>query len=123
MVKEAALRLDSDGCAFIDIYAPWYWSKNAGQEMVLGKARRKYDFDFRENRMLDTWYEGEGSNKSVTQSLRCYSPEDLLLLLEGTGLQLIDLKAGGALNYKTSVYSDNVLLGEAMSYIVKLKKQ
>jgi hypothetical protein len=28
----------------------------------------------------------------VTQSLRCYSPADLYLLLEGTGLSVVDVE-------------------------------
>jgi len=41
--------LKPNGCALIDIYSPWYWSKAAGQEMRLGNTERKYDFNFKEN--------------------------------------------------------------------------
>lgn len=49
--------LKSDGCVFIDIYTPWYWSKHAGQEIQFGSLSRKYDYDFARSRMLDSWFD------------------------------------------------------------------
>ncbi|WP_067724731.1 hypothetical protein [Oceanobacillus damuensis] len=88
--------------------------------MRAGSAHRKYDFNYKGNRMLDTWWQKNNPDKRFTQSLRCYSPMDLMLLLEGTGLKLADIKPGGALNYDTLEYKDSVPLGESMSYMVKL---
>ncbi|GGA28534.1 SAM-dependent methyltransferase [Psychrobacillus lasiicapitis] len=109
--------LKPDGCILIDIYTPWYWVSVSGQEMRIGSKLRNYDFDFWGCRMLDTWFDGE---EKVTQSLRCYSPPDLNMLLKDTGLTLVDIKSGGAMIYTTGEYHENVDLGEAMSYMVKL---
>ena len=119
LLKRMSNWLKPDGCVLIDIYTPWYWSSVAGQEMMVGNKLRKYDFDSMNCRMLDTWFD---SDESVTQSLRCYSPQDLKLLLEGTGLTMADIKPGGAMNYKTWEYQVNADLSEAMSYMVKLVK-
>ena len=120
LLKRMSNWLKPDGCILIDIYTPWYWASVAGQEMAVENTLRKYDFDFLNCRMLDTWFDGEGS---VTQSLRCYSPQDLKKLLETTELTLVDIEPGGAMNYKTWEYHEHVDLNEAMSYMVKLVKE
>jgi hypothetical protein len=51
----------------------------------------------------------------VTQSLRCYAPADLRLLLEETGLSLQTLEA-----YDTERYEHAVPLAQAMLYLAKL---
>ncbi|QFF99134.1 class I SAM-dependent methyltransferase [Psychrobacillus glaciei] len=120
LLKRLSNWLKPDGCILIDIYTPWYWASVAGQKMRTGSTLRKYDFDFMNCRMLDTWFDEDGK---VTQSLRCYSPQDLKMLLENTDLMLVDIKPGGAMNYKTWEYHENVDLNEAMSYMVKLVKK
>lgn len=117
LLKRMSKWLKPDGCILIDIYTPWYWAHVAGQEMKIGSKLRKYDFDFMGCRMLDTWFDGE---EKVTQSLRCYSPQDLNMLLEDTGLTLLDIKPGGAMDYMTWKYHEYVDLDKAMSYMVKL---
>lgn len=117
LLKRMSNWLKPDGCVLIDIYTPWYWERVAGQEMRIGNRLRKYDFDYMGSRMLDTWFDGD---EKVSQSLRCYSPQDLKMLLKDTGLRLVDIKPGGAMNYKTWEYHENVNLNETMSYMVKL---
>lgn len=115
--------LHPEGCALIDIYTPWYWSKHAGQQMHFRKFSRRYDYDFDGARMLDTWRtHSDSDSDSITQSLRCYTPADLKMLLEGTGLQLVGIIPGGSLNYETGEYREHVPLGEAMTYQAKLEK-
>lgn len=110
------------GTALIDIYTPWYWSKTAGQEMKFGKILRKYDFDADGNRMLDTWWLNNNDDHKITQSLRCYSPADLRLLLKDIDLSLVHCEPGGAMDYETLVYSEQVPLEEAMVYLAKLHR-
>ena len=82
----AADWLAPGGCALIDVYAPWFAAASVGRggEIAPG-VRRVYGFDAEGCRWLDTWSRGD---EAVTQSLRCYSPADLRLLLSGTGLRL-----------------------------------
>ncbi|MDY0404091.1 class I SAM-dependent methyltransferase [Virgibacillus sp. 179-BFC.A HS] len=120
LLKRIANWLHPDGCALVDIYTPWYWAKHAGQMMRFESFQRKYDYDFEQARMLDTWF--TESNTRYTQSLRCYAPADLKRLLARSGLRLAEIVPGGAMNYETGQYTENVSLGEAMSYRVKLVK-
>lgn len=113
--------LKPDGCALIDIYTPWYWSKHAGQEMHFNRFSRKYDYDFIAARMLDTMW-SNSTPESITQTLRCYTPADLNMLLENTGLKMVDIIPGGSFNYKTWEYKEQVSLDESMSYMAKLEK-
>jgi len=56
----------------------------------------------------------------MTQSLRCYSPADLRLLLTGTGLTIQRIEPGGAVDYAAKMYKHHVPLEQAMQYLVTL---
>jgi SAM-dependent methyltransferase len=112
--------LSPGGHALIEVYTPWYWPQAAGRTMILGRAERRYEFDGRGNRMLDTWWAREDPESAVTQSLRCYAPADLELLLEGTGLRLIDVEPGGSYDAVSERYEADAPLERAMSYVATL---
>lgn len=115
--------LKPDGTALIDVYTPWFWAKVAGQEMYLTEnVVRKYGFDAMGCRMLDTWWNEEDAAEKVTQSLRCYSPADFSLLIQNLDLSLIYCEPGGAMDYEKGVYTEKAPLHEAMSYLLKLKR-
>ena len=78
--------LRPSGRALIEIYAPGYWSAMAGKRVRLGQATREYQFDYQGSRLIDTWTGPTGDE--FRQTLRCYAPADLALLLEPTGLCL-----------------------------------
>lgn len=62
--------LKPDGTVFIDVFAPAYWAKTAGQFMELSKTVcRQYDFVIDTNRMLDTWWLTE--NPDEKSNNRC----------------------------------------------------
>lgn len=101
------------GVALVDIYTPWYAARSAGVGWPVGDARRVYGFDADGCRWLDTW---EKDGVQVTQSLRCYSPADLRLLLRGTGLALAGVVAGGGLDWDARRWVARQPLGHAMSF-------
>lgn len=113
--------LKPSGVALIDIYTPWYWGAAAGQEMQMGNISRRYSFDAEGCRMTDTWWQGGEEARAITQSLRCYSPADLQLLMKNIHLELVDLEPGGAMDYEQRGYREQVPLGEAMMFMAKLK--
>ncbi|SET17828.1 Methyltransferase domain-containing protein [Oceanobacillus limi] len=113
--------LKPNGTTLIDIYTPWYWAKTAGEEMTIEGISRKYDFDAIECRMLDTWWKTDEPTTKVSQSLRCYSPADLNLLINELPLQLQHCEPSGAMDYEKWKYQTKVPLGQAMSYMAKLK--
>lgn len=116
--------LKPNGNAFVDIYTPWYWAKVAGQEMlVTDNVFRRYDFDSIECRMLDTWTSTKHKCESVSQSLRCYSPADLKLLINGLQLELIHCEPRGAMDYEKWIYREKVPLNQAMSYLARIIKK
>ncbi len=82
------------GSALIDVYSPWFAAASVGREMAFEGARRRYDFEPEGNRWLDTWWPDGAPEQALTQSLRCYAPADLRLLLEGTGLGLQGVDPG-----------------------------
>jgi SAM-dependent methyltransferase len=123
LLRRIADWLTPNGCALIDINTPWYWGVTAlGQHMTFGGVARRYDFDANGCRMLDSWWHIGAPDQTVTQSLRCYSPADLRLLLRDTGLKLIDCEPGGAVNYDTKEYTAHAPLAQAMSFTAKLVK-
>lgn len=115
--------LREDGQAFIDVYTPWYWAKTSGETMSFGQIERIYGFDAEACRMTDSWWLKGKEEEKMTQSLRCYSPADLSLLLKETGLGISHLEAGGAMDYEAWEYKRKVALHEAMMYRVTLTKE
>ncbi|MFB9859604.1 class I SAM-dependent methyltransferase [Salinicoccus siamensis] len=117
--------LSDDGYALIDIYQPLYWQKIAGQEMYpfgIENIIRKYDYDEAGNRMTDTWWEKGKENETITQSLACYSPEQIYTLCEKAGLQIIAYYPSGAIDFETGAFQKIASLDECLSYRIKLKK-
>lgn len=108
------------GAALVEVYTPWHWAAAAGREMTFGAARRRYEFDAEGVRMLDRWWPEGREEEAREQSLRCYGPADLRLLLEGTGLSLDALEPGGAWYPEERRWEPRAPLGEAMSYDARL---
>lgn len=113
--------LKPNGCALIDIYTPWFWAKAAGHEMLLAEnIVRKYDFDAMNCRMLDTWWNKDDLSETATQSLRCYSPADLRLLIRDLDLAVVHCEPGGAMDYESGIYMEKAPMRQALSYLAKL---
>ncbi len=122
LLQRMARWLRPDGVILMDVYTPWYWAAQHGREMDLGSVKRRYTFDARQCRMLDTWWLPGDPDSAVTQSLRCYSPADLQLLLDAAGLRIQNVTPGGGFDPVSGQYSDSLPLAAAMTYQVQLVK-
>ncbi len=120
--RRTALWLKSEGVALVDVCTPWYWASVAGTEHSDVGYTRRYSFDADGCRMLDTWWDPQQPDARVTQFLRCYSPADLRLLLEGTGLVLQEVHSGGMFDQVAREFRPDVPLEQAMSYLAVLEK-
>lgn len=120
LLKRIAGWLSPAGFAVIEIYTPWYWAGVAGREMRFGRAVRRYGFDHENCRMLDRWWPAGHMEQSVTQSLRCYSPEDLKNILRGTGLKLESVESRGMYDHERERFVEHVPLDQAMQYLARL---
>lgn len=117
--------LKPNGYLILEVYTPWYWANIANEKsMNLGQISRKYTFDAQNCRLIDTWFEHKTPQKKHYQSLRCYSPADLKLLIKDLfKIDKIDkIEAGGAVDYENKKYSPKVELCKSMSYVVLLSK-
>ena len=113
--------LKPNGSALIEIGSTWYWGGIArDRTMDLGACIRKYEFDAKKSRLIDTWWRKEAPEKKVYQSLRCYTPADIELLLEGTGLRVEMIEPGGKIDYEAMKFVKKVPIEEAMTYYIKL---
>lgn len=121
LLKLIAGWLRTTGFALIEIYSPWYWARAAGREMRFGEVRRRYGFDAKERRMLDRWWRDGAEDQAVSQSLRCYSPEELRSLLEGTGLILKGVEPRGAFDFDRKRFIEDVPLERCMQYLAHLR--
>jgi SAM-dependent methyltransferase len=93
------------GVALIDIFNPFVWARwNGEEEHRLPRPEEGYEYELFERTTFDpvtctaydTWWEAGHPDDRITQALRCYSPADLKLLLDGTGLRLAGLVGGDA---------------------------
>jgi SAM-dependent methyltransferase len=121
LLRRIADWLAPGGTALIEVYTPWYWSRAAGRVMEWEGVARRYDYDVDSHRMLDTWWPADDPSAAVTQSLRCYAPDELRRLLGSTGLGLIDVRPGGAYDHDAGIYRERVPLEEAMQYVAMLR--
>jgi len=108
------------GFALIEVYTPWYWARAAGRRMEFGQVIRQYDFDARGCRMLDRWWPAGDEAAAVSQSLRCYSPDDLRSLLGGTGLKLEHVESRGAYDSERDHFDEDAAIEQAMQYLAML---
>lgn len=122
LLRRIAAWLKPSGVALIDINTPWYWAQAAGQRITTSAFVREYGFDANGCRLLDHWWSPANEDQRVTQSLRCYSPQDLRLLLNGTGLRLEQSVPGGAVDYEANSYIPRVSLERAMQYCAHLRR-
>jgi SAM-dependent methyltransferase len=92
------------GRALVEVYSPARPTRDAGSEVRLPplpgvpgsvEMLERCHFDARHCRWIDEWVLVAAPDKALAQSIRCYSPADLALLLEGTGLSLHHLEVDG----------------------------
>ena len=85
----------------MDVYSPFRPARDAGTEERLRplpgvpgsvEMRERCHFDPVHCRWIDEWVPTAAPEQALAQTLRCYSPADLLLLLEGTGLAVHHLE-------------------------------
>lgn len=122
LLKRIKNWMKDDGCALIDIYQPLYWKKISGQEMSLSAAMRKYEYDFINERMLDHWWDPNSPNDLVTQSLRCYTVDEISNLCGEVGLSIVGFFPGGAYDFEKGKYKELATLNECLAYRIKVKK-
>jgi SAM-dependent methyltransferase len=91
------------GCLVLDVFNPAQWTRWAGEVSQLDAApsagypysvTERTDYDPVRARFLDTWSR-DGQDRELTQSQRCYSPADLVLLLEPTDLEVVAAEVDG----------------------------
>ncbi len=121
LLQRVADWLTPAGCALIDIYTPWYAASTIGRGGAVGGAERQYDFDGDGCRWLDKWWPKGKPEAAVQQSLRCYAPADLRLLLESTDLTLQHIEPGGGMDWAAGQWLPVAPLERAMKYVAQLK--
>lgn len=117
--------LDINGIALIDIYQPLYWIKVNGIEMQPTSdptVRRQYGYNKDTQSMTDTWWSVEDAEDKYTQILACYTPEQIEILCQKAGLQIVGYFPGGAMDYNTWTYQEVASLENCLSYRIKVKR-
>jgi SAM-dependent methyltransferase len=113
--------MTADGCGLLDILSPWYFAKTAGNEEEFPEGSGIYyreGFDAEGSRMTERMWRTGDEDDAVTQSLRCYAPADLRLLLESTDLDLMEIEP-----YRDQWYGEPAALADAMVYLAKLARR
>ena len=108
------------GCALIDVYNLTWAARHAGEAVHLDALEgvpgsvdmiERSHFDPVYGRWIDEWQPVADPDKALAQTVRCYTPADLLLLLEGTGLALRRIELDGQ---EVDFSSNRIALSEAM---------
>jgi len=92
------------GSALIEVYSPIGPMRNAGKEVRLQPLKgvpgsvemfNRCLFDPASSRWTDEWIPVKNPSEARAQSIRCYSPADFEMLLDGTGLKLLSAELDG----------------------------
>jgi SAM-dependent methyltransferase len=121
LLRRVSEWLTPKGCGLIDVLTPWHFAKTAGEEEefpVGSGVHYREGFDAEGSRMTEQMWRASDEADVVTQSLRCYSPADLRLLLEGTDLELAGIEP-----YMDQWYGEPAALEDAMVYLAKLSRR
>ena len=123
--------LTNGGTALIDVSNPFVWARwNGDEELKRARPEDGYDYELGElmrfdpihSRFADTWWVTDNPGEKWTQHIRCYTPADLRLLLEGTGLTLdAVLVAGEIVDLDEPKFGLVSLLREAHEYLAVLR--
>ena len=123
--------LESDGSVLIDVYSPVRPARDAGTERRLppldgvpGSVEmiNRCHFDPLHGCWIDEWIPASGTERGLAQAIRCYTPADLLLLLEGTGLAIKYAELDGQeLDVTSQAIATSSSLMNAWSYLVQLE--
>ena len=111
----------------MDVYHPCGPIKAAGQKRILDRLENvpgsvdmteSSYYDGIKNRWIDIWEPVNDKESARVQSIRCYSPADLLLLLDGTGLTVQKIVyRGQEIDFEShEISTENALADENRSY-------
>lgn len=119
------------GTALIDVFHPARFARHADSEEILPplkgvpgsvEMRHRCRFDPLHCRWIDEWEPTAEPEKTLAQSVRCYTPADLRLLLDGTGLALRSIEIDGqALEIEGERMTLSGPLLETYSYLALIK--
>ena len=126
--------LAPEGSVLLDVYNPAGPARDAGKEWRLAPLKgvpgsvemfERCHYDAVHGRWIDEWQPTANPENALAQALRCYTPADLLLLLEGTGLRLRYLEINGeavdmAVNKPAT---STILLKNDYNYMVRLESE
>ena len=120
LLKRMKSWVKNDGTVLIDIYHPNYWRTiAAGQKMKIDDAERIYSFDEENCRMVDSWWHKDKPENIVTQSMRCYTVDEITTLCEKAGLTIVGIFPGGAMDFDKWTYIETAPLSTCLSYRIK----
>jgi SAM-dependent methyltransferase len=121
------------GSVLMDVYSPFRPAHDAGTEEQLPPLPgvpgsvdmiERCHFDPVHCRWTDEWIPVAEPDKALAQTIRCYSPADLLLLLDGTGLSLRRIEIDGqVLDMAGQAITPSGPLMTAWSYLAQLMRE
>jgi SAM-dependent methyltransferase len=131
LVRIARDWLTPGGVALVDVYNPFVWAAWDGDEAhKLPRPEVGYEYELYQRitfdpvtcTATDTWWDAAKPRHRISQTLRCYTPADLSLLLAGTGLGLAAVTvAGHTLDAAVARPGFRELLSEHHEYLAVLR--
>ena len=90
--------LSPGGLMLVDVFNPGWWARQSSETSRIDEydAYQRTVYVGLQGRFVDRWWSKEDESDALEQSVRCYSPPDLSLLLEGSGLTLERIEVQGS---------------------------
>ena len=125
--------LAPNGSVLLEVYNPIRPARDAGTEQRLAPLKgvpgsvemiERCHFDPDHCRWIDEWEPTAAPENALAQTIRCYTPADFLLLLEGTGLTLKHIEVEGqVLDVRANTITTSGALMQAWCYLVQLASE
>ncbi|MGB8983732.1 MAG: class I SAM-dependent methyltransferase [Anaerolineales bacterium] len=122
--------LQPEGSVLMEVYSPVRPAREAGTERRLPPLKgvpgsvemiNRCHFDPLHSRWIDEWIPVEAPEKALAQAIRCYTPADFLLLLEGTCLAVQHIEVDGHVpDVKSNTIGVSGPLMDEWCYLVQL---
>ncbi|RPI31906.1 MAG: class I SAM-dependent methyltransferase [Chloroflexota bacterium] len=119
------------GSILMDVYHPAGPVRDAGKEWRLSPLKgvpgsvemfERCHYDAVQGRWIDEWQPVATPEKALAQSVRCYTPADLCLLLEGAGLALKRVEIdGSAVDFTSNLINIATSFLKTYAYVVQLQ--
>lgn len=115
LLERVATWLLPEGRVLIDVFEPEWWRRHAGDCACYGTFRQRLGFDDAQCRLIDEWWRIDQPSRAVRETIRCYSRQEFIGVVAGSGLALCSTRPSIGVDLGLSYLAELAFAGLASS--------